>query len=68
MRNISISALLFFVTVLVIVLVFMNLNENQGNLSMSMTKINWLQIPIFLAIGFLLGIVFTKKKRKKIWF
>lgn len=61
MRGISISTLLFFITALVMLLVFVNFNNFQWNT-------NWLQIPVSLTIGFLLGIVFTKKKRNKIWY
>jgi len=68
MRTISRTTLLILATVLVFVLVFMNLDEGQGNLSMSVNNFNWLQIPISLAIGFLLGMVFSKKRRSKIWY
>lgn len=61
MRSISIPVLLFFITALVMLLVFVNFNSFQWNT-------NWLQIPVSLAIGFLLGIVFSKKKRNKIWY
>jgi len=68
MQSISRTTLLILATVLVFVLVFMNLDESQGNLLMSMNTFNWLQIPISLAIGFLLGMAFSKKRRNKIWY
>lgn len=61
MRSISISKLFFFITVLVTLLAFLSLKDFQWNT-------NWLQILVSLAIGFLLGVVFSKKKRKKIWY
>jgi len=68
MQSISSTTLLILATVLVFVLVFMNLDESQADLSVSLTNFNWLQIPISLAIGFLLGMVFAKKRKNKIWY
>jgi len=68
MQSISRTTLLILATVLVFVLVFMNLDESFGNLSVSLNNFNWLQIPLSLAIGFLLGMVFAKKRRNKIWY
>lgn len=68
MQSTSRTTLLILATILVFVLVFMNIDESQGNLSMSMNNFNWLQIPISLAIGFLFGTVFSRKRRNKIWY
>jgi hypothetical protein len=68
MQNTSRTTLLILATVLFFVLVFMNLVESQGNFAVGMNNLNWLQIPISLVIGFLLGIVFAKKRRNKIWY
>jgi len=68
MQSISRTTLLILATILAFVLVFMNLDESHGNLSVSLNNFNWLQIPISLAIGFLLGMVFSRKRRNKIWY
>lgn len=68
MRSISRTTLLILAIVLVFVFVFMNLGENQGNLSISPNNFSWLQIPVSLAIGSLLGMVFSKKRSTKIWY
>jgi len=68
MRSISRTTLLILAMVLVFVLVFMNLGENQSNLSISPNNFSWLQIIVSLVIGFLLGMVFSKKRSTKIWY
>lgn len=68
MRSISRKTLLILASVLFFVLVFMNLDKSQADLSISMNNSNWLQIPISLAIGFLVGIAFSKERRNKIWY
>lgn len=68
LRTLPRSILLTLVTGLVIMLILMYLNESQGFLPISLNYINWLQIPISLTIGFILGIVFTRKRRNRIWY
>lgn len=68
MQSISRTTLLILATLLVFVLIFMNIDGSQGNLSVGRNNFNWLQIPISLAIGFLFGMVFSRKRRNKIWY
>jgi len=68
MRSISRQTLLILASVLFFVLVFMNIDQSQADLSISMNNLNWLQIPISLAIGFLVGMAFSKERRNKIWY
>lgn len=67
MRSISRQTLLILASVLFFVLVFLNLDQSQADLS-SMNNFKWLQIPISLAIGFLVGMAFSKERRNKIWY
>lgn len=70
MRKISNQTLLYTVAVLVVVVVFLLMGGSHwasgmmhGNRSMNMDNLNWLQILISLAIGFVLGVLYSRRKR-----
>lgn len=69
MRKISNQTLLYTVAGLAIVVVFLLMGGSQwasrmmhGNRSMNMDNLNWLQILIGLGIGFVLGILYSRRK------
>ena len=70
MRKISNQTLLYTVAILVIVVIFLLMGGSHwaggmmhGNRSMSMDNLNWLQILISLGIGFVLGLLYSRRKR-----
>ena len=69
MRRISNSTVLYIITLLAIVVVFVLIGRSHwasgmmhGNNSMNMDNINWLQILIGVIIGFIIGLLYSKRK------
>ncbi|MBA4410557.1 MAG: hypothetical protein Q8S54_04515 [Bacteroidota bacterium] len=69
MRRISNTTLLYVVALLVIVVAFLLLGGASwakgmfhGNKMMSMDNLNWVQILISLAIGFVLGLFYSRRR------
>lgn len=69
MRRISNKTLLYIVALLIIVVAFLLLGGSQwtrgmmhGNSSMSMDNLNWIQILISLIIGFVLGLLYSRRR------
>jgi len=66
MRKFSNNGLLYVVVILVIVVAFLLLGGGsfmQGNRSLGLGNLKWLQILISLAIGFGLGLLYSRRRR-----
>ncbi len=69
MRKLSNTTLIYIVAILAIVVVFLLLGGSHwasgmmhDNRSMNMANINWLQILIGVVIGFVLGLLYARRK------
>ncbi|HEX7585967.1 MAG TPA: hypothetical protein VF373_14860 [Prolixibacteraceae bacterium] len=70
MRGISRTTLIYLIALLVIVVAFLLLGGvswltgmMHGGRSMSMDNFNWLQILISLGIGFVLGLLYSSRRK-----
>lgn len=66
MRKFSNNTLLYAVAILVIIVAFLLLGGGsmlKGNGSLGLENLKWLQILISLAIGFGLGLLYSRRRR-----
>jgi hypothetical protein len=66
MRKFSNNTLLYAVAILVIIVAFLLLGGGsvlKGNRSLGLENLRWLQILISLAIGFGLGLLYSRRRR-----
>ena len=66
MRKFSNNTLLYAVAILVIIVAFLLLGGGsmlKGNRSLGLENLKWLQIFISLAIGFGLGLLYSRRRR-----